>query len=1064
MTTIRLPDSGAREAVVSKLDMCMLVEAGAGSGKTTLIVKRMLALIERGVHVEKIAAVTFTRKAASELRERFETKLEEYSANNALCMEALRNRDRIFIGTIHAFCARVLREHSIEAGISPAFEELDEVQESIHRERFWKAFAVRAKLDGSPLLSNLHNAGITVRQLEDSFAGFHSYRDACFNTPEFPAPSYKSVISGLTKLHASCERVSEIAGGAKFGMLTQLSAVVREFANAQDVSGAVVARLLRRLPRGEPNSAFIPITLLGRKNSEKEPLQLIKAEYMSVISQDVEPWERLWSAHSYPAVVAYLRAASNAFAAECKRLSKLTFDDLILEVARLLREQPTLRRTVGNRWTHLLIDEFQDTDPAQAEIALLLSSPFTTEDWRQVVPRDGRLFLVGDPKQSIYRFRRADIATYEFVRSRIEAGGEVHQLTSNFRSTDAVARVVNEHFSKVFPASVEAQGAAVIQAAFAPMQPVGEIAQRFAGKVSRYLVDIPKSKMSDVVNTDARLVASLVAGRVARNEQRPEDFLIITSQRVALHVYARELGYYGIPVAIDGARYETDDLINELTTILCAIANPCSALHVAAALEGIMCGASHEELLQFRGKLSITEAPEDSISTVGAALYALHKWWKCSQQLPTASLIDTVIDDIALLPLIAGEELGENRAGVLLQFISKLREQQDSATSISTALELLNSMMSAENTASPIRPSLSGAVRVMNLHRAKGLEARTVILAAPIADSVRNASMIVLRGDDHSSQGWLKVMDKKATVAAPEQWENLEISDKERDRAEKARLLYVATTRAKEELIVSQLVDSTTTNGAAESVSAWGALSEAIAHLPILDIQATAAAHREQIAHTELLNANLRELENRHSAFSTSEFHITSVTAATAHSEDADSTNTLEFSPSGSWDSGNSGSNALQMGNALHAVVEAALRGRRGSDLEEYIDAIAWSTWGREGSIEKNRGELAALLEQAMSSDAWKLIAEGTTLPETPLSMLMPNSTGEPMQLIEGRLDALNVQNNKATVVDWKTTSSTTLFQSLLKQYEAQSETYAKIVAHRAGLEVDTLVQPVSYK
>ena len=132
---MRLPDEPSREAVRTRLGVSMLVEAGAGSGKTTLIVDRLLALVRSGVPVDSIAAVTFTRKAANELRERFETQLERDATMSEQSRGALRERERMFVGTIHSFCSRVLREHAIEAGIPPNFEELDEYSSM----REWRA-------------------------------------------------------------------------------------------------------------------------------------------------------------------------------------------------------------------------------------------------------------------------------------------------------------------------------------------------------------------------------------------------------------------------------------------------------------------------------------------------------------------------------------------------------------------------------------------------------------------------------------------------------------------------------------------------------------------------------------------------------------------------------------------------------------------------------------------------------------------------------------------------------------------------------------------------------------
>src|ERR1700756_1411668 len=171
MSEKRLPDEDQRALIERRLDVNMLVEAGAGSGKTESLVRRMVAGIAAGVYrVEHMAAVTFTRKAAAELRGRFQLALEEQIALSAgrpdaaaritRIRRALSNLERFFAGTIHSFCAHLLRERPVEAGVSPGFAELDEVADALLRKESWRDFLSATKAIGDPTVATLHDAGI----------------------------------------------------------------------------------------------------------------------------------------------------------------------------------------------------------------------------------------------------------------------------------------------------------------------------------------------------------------------------------------------------------------------------------------------------------------------------------------------------------------------------------------------------------------------------------------------------------------------------------------------------------------------------------------------------------------------------------------------------------------------------------------------------------------------------------------------------------------------------------------------------------------------------------------
>ena len=1060
-----LSDDASRRAVCERLDTTMLVEAGAGSGKTTLIVDRLLALVKSGISIDGIAAVTFTRKAANELRERFETRLEHEAPADARCRNALRERERMFIGTIHAFCGRILRENAIEAGLPPSFEELDDVAESILRERFWQTFSTNAQLDGHPVAIQLEEAGIMLSDLLESFGAFHAHRDATFNAVAAPMPDHREVASVLLQLDGICEELRTRAGGKRCPVFDVLASAARSARSSDNwARGADFARAARRLPR-TIRTGFAPTTLLGRKEADKQPMKKLAAAYEQFIDEYLIPWEKAWAAFAYEPTIRMLTEASIRFAEERRHNGQLTFDDLLWELARLLRERPRLRSTISARWTHLLIDEFQDTDPTQAEIALLLASSPDTDggEWMRAVPRPGSLFLVGDPRQSIYRFRRADIAVYEFVKEVVVAHGEVHTLTSNFRSTGRIAALVNEHFSTAFPGEVVRNGSEVVQAAFVPMNAVGPNAQA-EGRIARYVVGDGSNQIDfSVRNADARLLASWIASRIQAGERKASDFLVITSQRGGLPQYAREFSRFSIPVEVDGARHDTDDLLQELIIVLRAIADPAHPVRVIAALEGISCGASHADLFAYRGPWDATQPVREDASVVSQGLAQLHQWWRLSQRLPAASLIERVVDDLALMPLIAGRELGENRAGLLLHLVSRIREQQGDASSVDGALHMIDEVLRAENTAPPLRPHRAGALRLMNLHRAKGLEANVVILAAPVADAERIPSVIAWRAEDGSTQGALRFERQSCLMAAPLDWDLLAAADRERRDEELHRLRYVAVTRAREELIVAQRRPwSSKSSGPQIDESAWAPLAGILAEEELLEPVNVLPAQRGDVDDIDV-NSLVEKANSARAAAAIPGYLTSSVTDAAKQSAiGSDSEyDDLLLSERRRPIVDNGAQAGMEMGSAMHEVLNGALRGRNGDDLNRFLRAVAWKYWGAKPAPThaEYTYRLQRLVANAMNSDAWQQLANGTTMSEVPLAAL-DNSTETPV-LVEGVLDAVTFGEDEAIIVDWKSAMNTERFDNLLSSYRQQTAMYAAAVRQRTGTRTSVIIQPV---
>ena len=831
-------DEPARHAIRTELDTNMLVEAGAGSGKTTLMVDRLLAYIARGTPVDQLAAVTFTKKAANELRQRLELKMEKESREQTgevhdRFVVALRDRERMFIGTVHAFCGRILREHALDAGLPPDFTELDQEESKTLRDSHWRSYIEHSARDNSVLLAQVADVGIDPLTLFGAFADREQYRDVEFTAPVLPCPAHNGVRRALINILAKARNLREHTGTERDELQKTLDRLRRaaQLRNdwelpadfAQDVTA-----LLSTKARGVTQKHW------GEAKEVKQAAKAFGLEVDAFVENELVPWLGQWWAHAYTPTVALLNAGSEWSLRQRRRAGLLGFDDLLTETAHVLRTHADVRQTVGERWRYLLVDEFQDTDPVQAEVCFLIASDSAQgSDWRTVALRDGALFVVGDPKQSIYRFRRADLAMYRFVEKRIAACGRVVRLTRNFRSIRAVGSLVNDHFANVFisPEQIAADAPeAQWQAPFATFETASTREPSPHAGIKRYEIGLAGNvSNSALIEEDAAVLASWIAKRCgAAGDQRPRDFLILTPRKGELAQYAHELALRNIPVDVTGASNTVDDVLHELLVLVRALAEPGNPIAVIAALEGWCVGCSHQDLWNARAsgmEFRITHAPHEHDSVTGAGLHQLYRWWIASQRLSAASLLEQLMDESGLLMLAASSDLGDASAGQLMQLVSALRNS--ARTDLSAAIETIEQSLRQEDEAPTLRAARVNAVRLMNLHKAKGLEAHIVILAAPKPERAKERRIATWRNRDGIPQGAFRVKDDNDRILAqPANWSALALEEQQREQAERDRLLYVAVTRAEQELVVSQRATYVTAKGESrEDTSQWSPLA-----------------------------------------------------------------------------------------------------------------------------------------------------------------------------------------------------------------------------------------------
>ncbi len=838
MSNSRALDQASRDTIRDALLENLLVEAGAGSGKTQMLAERMAAGVAAGVYqVEHLAAMTFTRKAASELRGRFHLALETAlvkarvgepgaapdAARIARLEGALSNLERFFAGTIHSFCARLLRERPVESHVAPGFTELDEVQDLELRQRVWRDFITSARAAGDSDMLALLEADIKPKDLDNAFATVCNNDDVEFPSGEGTCPDPAAAWQALQAFWHTLQQHLPSSIDPETTCKIQKA--------AQTFSGQLrVSQRRRDRPAGmaamldtwDIESKIVQKWWADSAPEKRRLRDLIQGLHKAFLEAAVAPYLAQWRQYIYRLSIGLLTRARALAAAERRRLNVLNYGDLLNLTARVLRQNVDVRRALQQKYRHLLVDEFQDTDPVQAEICFWLAEdgtassspapagPDAPPDWRTVPLRPGALFVVGDPKQSIYRFRRADIDIYNVVRQRFsEPGvGRVLPLTLNFRSSPELCQWANQVFQTRFPAepTIHAPRFASLDA---------DPHKTTTGQVAT-LTHACDTKEVHLHNAEA--IARYIRSEVDAGRKTFSDFLILTRKRRHIGAYADALEALNISVEVSGAgAFGSSREVQALTLLLRALADPQDPVALIAVLRGPLFGISDPELFHFKqqgGWFSLfhdADAAATPAEPVAAALAALRQYYRFTRVLPAAGALERVLEHTGYLALAATTPGGVT-AGDVVHAVDRVRQVVETGGSLADAADALEADAEAtsEVESLPLEPGRTDVVRLMNLHKAKGLEANVVFLADPLGGVKKGRVDVHIERTDLAALGWLKLVRKSDTSYAETllgehaDWPEKQAAELPYLDAEEDRLLYVAATRARQLLVVGR--------------------------------------------------------------------------------------------------------------------------------------------------------------------------------------------------------------------------------------------------------------------
>lgn len=771
-----IADQSARDDAINNVSLSTALSAGAGSGKTSVLVGRVVALLAAGVSPSRVAAITFTEKAAGEMEARLRDALEErVAAGNEHLRAPLARLSELTVSTIHAFCQRLLEAEALAAGWAPDSSVGEEGLDDVAFARWFEGLRAR-----QPAVARLALHLVESTSIRSAGSALLNFRDLD------PVVSLKGwdTDSLFFSLQASVQRAvsaMSLCTNPSCKLLTKnkpdLDLLVAILKSPKSVAVAQAAAIFGDIGHRAG----------GRKADWKVDG---KADLLEAVDE-LRRWQNGVRVALHAALVSDLKAyfVPSALAARTEA-AVASFDDLLFRAKELL-EDADVRRRLSCRFDALLIDEVQDTDPIQAAIVELLC-----QDAGDEALRAGSLFAVGDAKQSIYRFRRADERTWGTVVGMVAKDGQTLSLTQNFRSVPGLVEFVNCAFEDMpdYAPQNAFRGAG-------PLEPVvllsGLEDEAEAEVVARYLL-AKKAAGAEVVDRDTNKIRALGWG----------DVMIVLPSWTHAGTLQTTLSRAGIPCLLEGGGglFERDEARLYLAALK-ALDEPGHGEATVLVLRGLF-GLDHEALARHvheggSWRYTVGEQPPGPVATALRALRALHLE---RGRRSFVALVDAVLERSGAAAVWS---LAWDGAARLANW-DKLRALtwQYEETCLASG-EVVRAMVEhAKKDESELgRADVdSDAVRITSYFKAKGLEAPMVI-ACYARRTAKIGSAIV----DRDAQRLFLTVGK----LQPPGWDEAKIAEKAEDARERRRWMYVACTRARDQLVLvrstekqSALIDS----------------------------------------------------------------------------------------------------------------------------------------------------------------------------------------------------------------------------------------------------------------
>jgi ATP-dependent helicase/nuclease subunit A len=1065
--TERLADEADRHRIRTDTAATLFVNAGAGSGKTAALIERVTTLVlVDGVPLRNIAAVTFTEKAGAELRDRLRARFEERWHNaegeeRERAQGALEDLDGAAIGTLHAFAQRVLTEHPIEAHLPPLIEVLDEVGSSVAFEERWAEMQTALLDDDTmeePLLLGMA-VGLTLKHVRSLALllgnDWDLITDRVTSQPVAPfrVPDMTGFLDRATEIaalqrHCTTEEDKLLP---RLRTLQELAVLLGAAPDAHsqlmmlgDIGGL-------RFSNGQKGNWTVPVSeVRDSGNQLASDARDLVANVLDQCLRRVTRWV----------------AKQVLESAETRRSEgRLEFHDLLVLCRDLLRHDRHARAALHDSYRRLLLDEFQDTDPIQIELAVRIAGGAEADQprWQDVAVPEGRLFVVGDAKQSIYRFRRASIATYLEAQSRI--GAEV-RLSTNFRTVEPILTWVNDVFGELIQYQTDGQPAFEPLGSHRPETGHGP-AVTVLGAVAH--ADLPRAAASALREREAADVAGVVRQAMEERWQvydeksstwrvaEHTDIAVLVPARTSLPFLEEALEGAGVPYRAEASSlvYQASE-VRDLLACARAVADTSDELSLVTALRSPVFGCGDDDLWRWKRaggrfnvycELDTTDPLFDG--PVGSALNYLRRLSFDTRWLTPSELLARIVADRRMLEVAAGSERARDSWRRLRFILDQARAWSEVSHGGLRAYLAWAAHQGQETSrvAEAVLPEIDiNAVRVMTIHAAKGLEFPIVILSGMTAQPYTGRGVRLL----WTVEGGYAV--KLAKGVQTGDFEAAVPVDEQMDSLEKLRLLYVAATRARDHLVVAlhRAENANTVTAAKLLADAHGLTAASPVHFsptPNLTSRAVPVesvdpppAFADWLAGVE----SARERSRVSAAISASGLEGTEPVVELAEPDDAvaggaKGARDLDLPP---WSKGRYGS---AIGRAVHAVLQVIdLATGDGLDQAVAAQSVAEGVVGQEDLVR-------SLARSALDSDLIRRAAAREHWRETYVGTVQADGT-----ILEGYVDLIYREDDRSlVVVDYKTDAvSAGAIASRVTYYAPQMNAYRDCLVAATGEQV----------
>jgi ATP-dependent exoDNAse (exonuclease V) beta subunit len=1036
-------DAAARARIETDLDVNLCVEAGAGTGKTTVLVKRVVALLRTGrATVDDLAVITFTEKAAGELsaRVRFalEQALEEHPTDDerARIEQALLDLYRARIQTLHAFAGDLLRERPVEARLDPEFETLDDLAAELHFDDAYRRWLDEQLAERNEPVERAMRRGFDLPRLRKLIEEVHRHREVLPLQPApWSPPDVRAFRVAAADWAARLTALEPRCTDAEDDLYPQLEAL-RDF--CEEVERAPEDADVERLLLFEAP----PAKLVGSQGRWEDGA----CKQVKDLFREYRLWkEDLRAALRTDALVELLPLAAGfaeAYAEQRRTEGLADFDDLLLWARDLVRDNEHVRAYFHRRSPRILVDEFQDTDPIQSELVTWICAPAgTTGTWREVTPEPGSLFIVGDPKQSIYRFRGADISVYDSVK-RGPLAGEVEYLVQNFRASEEVLGWVNGVFDRVL------EEREAIQPPNTTLH--GQVSLR--DELGRSPIVVAHSEedagSADELRSEESSLLARTISRAVRDEEWPvrerragdavravqwRDIAILVPSRTGIERLEAALQRYGVPYRFEGGRgFFSRQEVRDLVSLLHAVDDPTDVIAIVAVLRSLAFGCSDEDLLgwqlehgrfDYRRVDDKTSGPEP----VREAMATLRDLNRASRGLSLAELVRRAIERTGLVEAALSLPSGRQSAANVMKLLDHAREFSAAGGGALRAFTGWLGRMrerEADEVDAPVAEERDDRVRVMTIHAAKGLEFPVVCLGNLESTGLNDTPPVP---DVEGGRVELKLgSESEGTAFCSPAWQDVKAREKQALVAERDRLLYVACTRARDHVVVPVCTVPSKAKGfmarlmpslpqpdaerAGEDVDGcWlydVALLDSVEVVPRVSEAAAlegavAAGVAERTRWEDERGALVRE-------------RARGVEIVTASSVKVDPRPLVAEAATSGGESGPvidvGSAPPLELGDAFHRVMEMVSL-PHGEDLEEIAVAIC-----AEAGITEATGAVVEMARRCLASQSLSGSADGEEVHRE-----VPFVTEHDGKVLIGRIDLLVRKDGDTVIVDYKT-------------------------------------------